>query len=207
VNDNYPDSKSDLFAGYIEGCSNLAVPRGAVAMITMQSWMFLSSYEKLRLSLLTKQRITSMLHLGARAFNSIGGEVVSSTAFVLANVLPQVHGATEKRSGTFVRLVDGTSEADKVAALTKALKARTKEAGFHLASEADFAAIPGSPIAYWLSERMRAAPQPEKHSRNPPTPKVSGVPVCILAWAPRGSNPQPTVCRVGAAAADWGLAA
>ncbi len=154
---SYPDSKSDLFAGFIERCSSLAGSRGAVAMITMQSWMFLSSYEKLRASLLLKQRITSMLHLGARAFDSIGGEVVSSTAFVLANVPPEKRGAAERRAGTFVRLVDGASEAEKVAGLTKALEVRASEVGFHLASDADFTAVPGSPIVYWLSEKMRAA--------------------------------------------------
>ena len=157
MKDKYPDVKSDLFAAFIERCSSLAGPRGAVAMITMQSWMFLSSYEKLRVALLTKQRITSMLHLGARAFDSIGGEVVSSTAFVLANVPPGGRGSGQKCAGTFIRLVDGTSEADKVAALGEALHVRSKAVGFHLASDADFIAIPGSPIVYWLSEKMRGS--------------------------------------------------
>jgi hypothetical protein len=156
MKDEYPDSKSDLFAGFIERCTSLAGPRGTVAMITMQSWMFLSSYEKLRASLLANQRITSMLHLGARAFDSIGGEVVSATAFVLANVPSEARSSARKRPGTFIRLVDGTSEADKVAALSVALEVRTKDAGFYLASDADFAAIPGTPIVYWLSEKMRA---------------------------------------------------
>ncbi len=157
MKDEYPDSKSDLFAGFIERCTTLAGPRGTGAMITMQSWMFLSSYEKLRASLLAKQWIASMLHLGARAFDSIGGEVVSSTAFVLTNVPPEAQGSARKRAGTFIRLVDGTSEAEKVAALSAALDVQRKEAGFHLASDADFTAIPGSPIVYWLSERMRGS--------------------------------------------------
>jgi len=157
MKDEYPDTKSDLFAGFIERCTTLAGPQGMVAMITMQSWMFLSSYEKLRAALLTKQRITSMLHLGARAFDSIGGEVVSSTAFVQANVPPEARNSARKRAGTFVRLVDGASEAEKMTALGVALLVRTKSAGFYLASDVDFAAIPGSPIVYWLSEKMRAA--------------------------------------------------
>lgn len=148
MKDEYPHSKSDLFAGFIERCTSFAGPRGTVAMITMQSWMFLSSYEKLRASLLTKQRIASMLHLGVRAFDSIGGEVVSSTAFVLANVPLEAQSSARQRTGTFVRLVDGTSEAEKMAALSVALETRTKEAGFHLASDTDFTAIPGSPIVY-----------------------------------------------------------
>ena len=156
MKDEYPDSKSDLFAAFIERCTKLARPRAMVAMITMQSWMFLSSYEKLRMSLLAKQRVTSMLHLGARAFDSIGGEVVSSTAFVLDTVPPQPRETASKRNGAFIRLVDGTSEAEKVSALHSALERRDKEAGFYLASDADFVAIPGSPIVYWLSEKMRS---------------------------------------------------
>jgi len=150
MKDKYPDSKSDLFAAFIERCTNLAGQRGAVAMITMQSWMFLSSYAKLRDSLLANQQIASMLHLGARAFDSIGGEVVSSTAFVLTNVRGE-------RSGSFVRLVDGNSEAEKITALLAALDARTSESAFYQASGSDFASIPGSPIVYWLSERMRGS--------------------------------------------------
>ena len=157
MKDEYPDSKSDLFAGFIERCTALAGPQGLAAMITMQSWMFLSSYEKLRTSLLHKQRITSMLHLGARAFDSIGGEVVSSTAFVLANMPPERRGAADALPGTFVRLVEGTSEAEKMSALDQALGTKSTDTGFHLASDADFMAIPGSPIVYWLSEKMRAA--------------------------------------------------
>lgn len=154
----YPDSKSDLFAAFIERCTNLAGLRGTVAMITMQSWMFLSSYEKLRESLLAKQRITSMLHLGARAFDSIGGEVVSSTAFTLTNVPPEGREAGRMRAGTFIRLVDGNSEAEKIAALATALETRAEDDGFHRASDADFTAIPGSPIVYWLSANRDRTP-------------------------------------------------
>ena len=89
-------------------------------MITMQSWMFLSSYEKLRASLLTNQRITSMLHLVLAPSIQSGGEVVSSTAFVLANVPTEGRNPTVSRVGTFIRLVDGTSEAEKVTALNTA---------------------------------------------------------------------------------------
>ena len=155
MKDEYPDSKSDLFAGFIERCIDFTGPLGMVAMITMQSWMFLSSYERLRSSLLARQHITSMLHLGARAFDSISGEVVSSTAFVLANMPLESRSSARNLAGTFMRLVDGTSESEKVAVLDRALKMRSKEAGFHIASSADFAAIPGSPIVYWLSEKMR----------------------------------------------------
>ena len=154
---NCPDSKSDLFAAFMERCTDLAVPGGAVAMITMQSWMFLSSYEKLRKSLLEKQHISSMLHLGARAFDSIGGEVVSSTAFVLTNQRAESLREDSARRGAYIRLVDGSSEQEKIASLNIALSERTSEGDFYLASSSDFSMVPGSPIVYWLSEKTRAA--------------------------------------------------
>ena len=152
MKDEYPDSKSDLFAGFVERCTRLAGPQGTVAMITMQSWMFLSSYEKLRASLLTKHRITSMLHLGAHAFDSIGGEVVSSTSFVLIGVLPERRSADHECAGAFIRLVDGASGTEKVTTLAKALEVRSKEVGYHLASDTDF----GLCCDPWFSDRLLA---------------------------------------------------
>lgn len=112
---NYPNSKSDLFAMFIERSLNLAQKHGAVAMITMQSWMFLSSFEALRSRILNQHTILSMAHLGARAFDSIGGEVVSTTAFVLENAnKPDYRGA-------YLRLVDGNSEAEKMEMMVKAI--------------------------------------------------------------------------------------
>tara|TARA_R110000824_G_scaffold87309_4_gene215352 strand:- start:6422 stop:7240 length:819 start_codon:yes stop_codon:yes gene_type:complete len=113
--ENYPKSKSDLFAMFMERNLNLAVKGGAVAMITMQSWMFLSSFEALRGRILNQHTILSMAHLGSRAFDSIGGEVVSTTAFVLENShKPHYRGA-------YLRLVDGNSEAEKMSMMAKAV--------------------------------------------------------------------------------------
>ena len=113
--ENYPKSKSDLFAMFIERNLDMAVTGGAVAMITMQSWMFLSSFEALRGRILNQHTILSMAHLGARAFDSIGGEVVSTTAFVLENThKPNYRGA-------FLRLVDGNSEAEKMTMMAHAI--------------------------------------------------------------------------------------
>lgn len=114
--DNYPSSKSDLFAMFIERNLDLAIPAGAVAMITMQSWMFLSSFESLRMRILGQNTIVSMAHLGARAFDSIGGEVVSTTAFVLENQ------HKPKYKGAYLRLVSGKSEAEKAAMLLEAIQ-------------------------------------------------------------------------------------
>ena len=114
--ENYHSSKSDLFAMFIERNLDLAMPAGAVAMITMQSWMFLSSFESLRARILGQNTIVSMAHLGARAFDSIGGEVVSTTAFVLENQhKPEYKGA-------YLRLVSGNSEAEKAAMLLESIQ-------------------------------------------------------------------------------------
>ena len=83
VKRNYPDSKADLFAAFIERCLEFTEKDGYTAMITQHSWMFLSSYEKLRVKLLKNHRIDTLVHLGPRAFEEIGGEVVQSVAFVL----------------------------------------------------------------------------------------------------------------------------
>ena len=87
--DHFPDAKSDLFACFIERGYTLAKAVGHNAMVTMQSWMFLSSFEKMRERMLRKKTIWTMAHLGARAFGSISGEVVQTTAFVLKNQPPQ----------------------------------------------------------------------------------------------------------------------
>jgi len=83
VKDYYPDSKSDLFSVFIERCLEFAVSKGLVSMITMHSWMFLSSFEILRKRIIENHEILSMVHLGARAFEEIGGEVVQTTSFVI----------------------------------------------------------------------------------------------------------------------------
>ncbi|CAE6519228.1 conserved hypothetical protein [Nitrosomonas nitrosa] len=145
VKDNYPNTKSDLFAMFIERNLDLAQRHGVVAMITMQSWMFLSSFEALRARILGQNTLLSMAHLGARAFDSIGGEVVSTTAFVLENANRLNY------KGGYLRLVTGNSEAEKNDAIREAVK--NPDCGWLFrSSAADFKKIPGSPIAYWVSE-------------------------------------------------------
>lgn len=113
--DNYPMSKSDLFAMFIERCAKMCVKNGSVAMITMQSWMFLSSFEDLRKWILNEKTIVSMAHLGARAFDTIGGEVVSTAAFVLSTQhVPDYRGG-------YVRLVEGQNESEKAEMMRAAL--------------------------------------------------------------------------------------
>lgn len=143
--DNYPNSKADLFAMFIERSLHLIQKHGIVAMITMQSWMFLSSFEKLRSWLLGQSTILAMAHLGTRAFDSIGGEVVSTTAFVLKKP------SRVNYKGSYLRLTDGGSEKEKESAMRNVIT--NPECAWHYrASTEDFQRVPGNSIAYWLSE-------------------------------------------------------
>jgi len=119
-------------------------------MITMQSWMFLISFESLRTKLLNQKTLISLAHLGPRAFDSIGGEVVSTVAFVLKNASDKAYKSSS------VRLVEGRNEQEKMRLFAKAIKGEMPEI-CHLASATDFKKIPGSPFAYWASERIKDA--------------------------------------------------
>jgi type II restriction/modification system DNA methylase subunit YeeA len=147
---HYPDSKSDLFAMFMERSLAMSVRHGMMAMINMQSWMFLSSFEKLREKLLSNVTPLSMAHLGERAFDTIGGAVVSTTAFVLENA----HHSTFK--GRYVRLVEGRSESEKASQMRQAIE-KPDCAWLYRASSEDFSKVPGSPIAYWASQKQRLA--------------------------------------------------
>lgn len=144
----YPDSRGDLFAMFIERALSLAKPRGVVGMITMQGWMFASSLEGLRSKILSRSTIATMAHLGARAFDTISGEVVSTAAFTLiCEPLPEYRG-------TFLRLVEGRSEAEKKAMAKQAISAGKNK---HIFSAREMSKIPGQPVAYWLSKTMASA--------------------------------------------------
>ena len=146
VKKSYPDSKSDLCTCFIERGFNLAKDRGYAAMITMQSWMFLGSYEKLREKILRSHSISSMAHLGTRAFGAIGGEVVSTTVTVFSNAKNDV-------DGVYFRLVDMGSEEEKSAGILEALA--DPECGWFYRRDADaFKQIPGTLIAYWASDGL-----------------------------------------------------
>lgn len=143
VKKNYPDVKSDLCTCFIERGFSLAKDRGYAAMITMQSWMFLGSFEGMRSSLIGSKSILSMLHLGYNAFDALNSKVVNVTAGIVYNG----HAACE---GTYVRLVDiNGSEAKR----QKALEAiNNPDCGWFYRRDAEtFKQIPGTPIAYWAS--------------------------------------------------------
>uniref|UniRef100_UPI003FF04FF0 BREX-1 system adenine-specific DNA-methyltransferase PglX n=1 Tax=Megasphaera sp. TaxID=2023260 RepID=UPI003FF04FF0 len=140
VKDNYPDSKSDLFAVFIEQCGAMIKPNGYQAMITQHAWMFLSSYEKLREKILQKM-IVNMAHLGPRAFEEIGGEVVQTTSFVLRNEFSNGY------QGEYCRLIEPTTQKGKEDMF---LSAQNR----YVSKQENFAKIPGSPVAYWVNKKV-----------------------------------------------------
>ena len=139
---NYPNSKADTMAAFMERCLAFSVDNGKVGMINMQSWMFLSSYERLREDLLAKYNIDSLLHLGPNAFDEIKGEVVQCATFVIAKHKPDEFG------GAYYRLIDGENSSEKEISFLK----RNNE--FINVSQNNFSKIPGSPIGYWVSEKI-----------------------------------------------------
>ena len=141
VKKNYPDSKTDMFAVFIERVAQLTKPNRYSAMITMHSWMFLSSYEKLRSKILETDTV-NMAHLGARAFEEIGGEVVQTTAWIERKT------DLKQFKATYKRLVDENSQTAKEQTFLN------KNDNAYNITKTNFSKIPGSPIAYWVSENM-----------------------------------------------------
>ena len=141
LKNNFSNSKSDLFAVFIEKCHEFSKSNGFVAMITQQSFMFLSTFEKLRVNLINNYTIIDMAHLGAHAFEEIGGEVVQATSFINRN------NFIEKYNSTFHRLTEFNSESKK-------------EEEFHndenkiIFKQSNFYNIPGNPIAYWATKNI-----------------------------------------------------
>ena len=142
VKKNYEAGKADLFSVFMQVCEERLVDGGKYGMINMQSWMFLSSFEKLRTHLLNTMQIDNMLHLGPRTFDELSGEVVQNTAFVLTKHTPT-------QTGTYYRLVEGKNCSDKE---------RMFLAGEHCyphISQQNFKKIPGCPIGYWVSPKIQ----------------------------------------------------
>ncbi|EEQ2112651.1 BREX-1 system adenine-specific DNA-methyltransferase PglX [Escherichia coli] len=137
----FPDSKSDLFAMFMQHAFSLLKENAFNAQVNMQSWMFLSRYELLREFLLEMNTFISMAHLGARAFSQINGEVVQTTAWIIKN------RRLENYKPTFFRLIDGSED-------DKSKRLRTGECSYSSLKQTDFNVIPGSPIAYWANESL-----------------------------------------------------
>lgn len=139
----YPDSKSDMFAVFIEKCNKMTRRNCFQAMITQHAWMFISSYERLRTKMLLQDTV-NMAHLGARAFEEIGGEVVQTTTFVLRKSF------LKKYKGTYCRLTEPASQDSKEQMFLS-------RANRFAVSQAKFSKVPGNPYAYWVTDNFYKA--------------------------------------------------
>lgn len=134
----FSDSKSDLFAMFMQHAFSLLKENGFNAQVNMQTWMFLSGFEKLRISLIKDKNIISLAHFGSRAFETISGEIVQTCAWIMQN---------KKHNGflsDFFGLLDGNSQQKKENLLRRVKKYTIDATDF-------FTVIPGSPVAYWIS--------------------------------------------------------
>lgn len=146
VKDNFEEAKADLFSVFMALAIERLKVHGRYGMINMQSWMFLSSFEKLRKTLLDNYHIENMLHLGPRTFDELSGEVVQNTAFVVAK-----HSSSQ--GGTYFRLVDGKCCADKEQMFLHAAEQGTK-IYYPNVSQANFEKIPGCPITTYCASKQ-----------------------------------------------------
>jgi hypothetical protein len=140
--ERYPNTKADLFAMFMERGFDYAEPHGYNAMVTMQSWMFLSSYDAFRKDIIERRTISTMAHLGARAFPELKGEVVQTTATVSRTSTIAAH------RGVYHRVTEGDAS-------TKAEAIQKESARWDYLPQSEFKKIPGCPIAYWTSRKFR----------------------------------------------------
>lgn len=138
---NYPDSKADLFAVFMDLAIDRLREYGKYGMINMQSWMFLSSFESLRKKIIENQQIDSLLHLGPRTFDELSGEVVQNAAFVISNQKPSY-------PGIYYRLINGSN------CNAKREMFLAGDNRHVIAKQKQFEQIPGVPIAYWVSQKI-----------------------------------------------------
>lgn len=144
---NFPDSKMDLFAMFIERASAIAVQSGYTGMVTMQSWMFLSTYEKLRGKILSHYPVINMAHMGRASFDGLSAELVSTTAFICKK------NGSENYPATYIRSVEFDGEKLKSQATREVILGNRSDLVF-TKSASDLAVIPGSPLSYWLTDEF-----------------------------------------------------
>ena len=150
VKKNYKEGKADLFSTFMMLSIDRLVANGKYGMINMQSWMFLSSFEQFRNTLLNNYHIENMLHLGPRTFDELSGEVVQNTTFVIVK-----HKAN--KGSVYFRLVDGKNCTDKKDIFLRALREHTSKVYYSNISQSNFEKIAGSPIGYWVNKKYLQA--------------------------------------------------
>ncbi|MGN8647572.1 BREX-1 system adenine-specific DNA-methyltransferase PglX [Gracilibacillus sp. HCP3S3_G5_1] len=142
VKKNYNKSNFDLYAAFIERINDLTETYGINSSITQHSWMFLSSFEDLRKYILNHCTILNLVHLGSKAFDDIGGEVVQTSSQTFRKI------AVPNYNSAFIRLVDYNDSLSKRDHFSQSKnKLYINQKSFHN--------IPGSPIAYWATKRVR----------------------------------------------------
>lgn len=141
----FPESKNDLMTAFMERVELLGKPGSYWAMINLPSWMFLSTFEKLRIKLINDQRIVTLLQLGRGVFGSDFG----SAAFVFHNAKPKADA-----KGEFKRLFKKSGDVQKVSEIERNFFSR--EFPVLAVAQSEFGAIPGSPIAFWVNEELRS---------------------------------------------------
>lgn len=134
----YPNSKSDMFAMFME--SGFIKKNGYLSMINMHSWMFLNSYKNLRDSFINTNMLLIMLHLGAKAFEEIGGDVVQTTSFISRNL------SIKNYYGYYFRLTETDKKEQKFL--------NNKNDVMFRANGLKFLKIPNHSFAYWASDKV-----------------------------------------------------
>ena len=152
VERHYKDGKADLFAVFMIVGMRLLSTNGKMGMINMHAWMFISAFQELRMSFIDNYWFDSLLHLGARTFDELSGEVVQNAAFVVSNY-------KSDRCGIYFRLVDENSCGKKEDLFVSAINNQKSPIIFQSIHQSQFECIPGEPISYWVSEKLRSAIQ------------------------------------------------
>ncbi|WP_427339594.1 BREX-1 system adenine-specific DNA-methyltransferase PglX [Caloranaerobacter sp. DY30410] len=147
IDRKFPKSKNDLFAVFMELDNNYLKNNGFYAMINQHSWMFLANFEQLRKEIIDKREIYNMLHLGPRAFEEIGGEVVQSTTYVLRKIKRNGY------KGNYIRLINYNNSKEKEIKAVETIKKHDSKDLYSVSSQ-NFNMIPGTPIAYWINNSL-----------------------------------------------------
>lgn len=140
---NFPKSKADMFAMFIERSFKLTQPSGYSAIVTMQSWMFLASFEEMRADVLRKKQIIALVQMA----NMVMGIAFGTVAFIIRNSTPDKYFKTHF---SFLELNDLFPSGPP-----KEFPVRNNR--LRLVSTSSFLKIPANPIAYWLGEESLAA--------------------------------------------------
>ncbi len=173
----YPDSKADLFAIFMDVAIHRLRKHGKYGMINMQSWMFLGSFEALRKNIIENQQIDSLLHLGPRTFDELSGEVVQNAVFVISKEKPTY-------PGVYYRLIDGSN------CKSKRDMFLSGNYRYVVSDQTQFEQIPGAPIAYWVSEKLADLFVNEKISNHarPSKGMMPGSDNIMMFWEPSYHN-------------------